>query len=133
MNSDTITKVQTVARILGYKTESEEAFGKKVTSMDGVRLMDLKNHYTVSASTATANAVVKKGISRTIGGDSGATTGLTDIYAVKFDINDGFHAATLAGSNAQRKIKVWKECDSEGCRSAGGSHNHRQEPSDWRT
>ena len=40
---------------------------------------------------------------------------------------------TLAGSNAQRKIKVWKECDSEGCRSAGGSHNHRQEPSDWRT
>lgn len=42
MNSDTITKVQTVARILGYKTESEEAFGKKVTSMDGVRLMDLK-------------------------------------------------------------------------------------------
>lgn len=100
MNSDTITKVQTVARILGYKTESEEAFGKKVTSMDGVRLMDLKNHYTVSASTATANAVVKKGISRTIGGDSDATTGLTDIYAVKFDINEGFHAATLAGSNA---------------------------------
>ena len=40
---------------------------------------------------------------------------------------------TLAGSNAKRKIKVWKECDSEGCRSAGGSHNHRQEPSDWRT
>lgn len=100
MNNDMITKVQTVARILGYKTESEEAFGKKVTVMDGVRMMDLKNHYTVSANTATANAVVKKGMSRTIGSDSGATTGLTDIYAVKFDINDGFHAATLAGSKA---------------------------------
>ena len=88
MNRDTITKVQTVARILGYKTESEDAFGKKVTSMDGVRLMDLKNHYTVSGSAAVANAVVKKGLSRTIGSDSAATSGLTDIYAVKFDIND---------------------------------------------
>ena len=46
---------------------------------------------------------------------------------------NGWKRKTLAGSNAQRKIKVWKECDSEGCRSAGGSHNHRQEPSDWRT
>lgn len=41
MNSAMITKVQTMARILGYKTESEEAFGRKVTSMDGVRFMDL--------------------------------------------------------------------------------------------
>lgn len=98
MNGDMITKIQTVARILGYKTETEEAFGKKVVSMDGVRFMNLKNHYTVETNKATANAVVKKGISRTIG--STATTGLTDIYAVKFDINDGFHAATLSGGKA---------------------------------
>lgn len=44
MNTSMISKVQTMARILGYKTETEEAFGKKVTSMDGVRFMDLKNH-----------------------------------------------------------------------------------------
>lgn len=100
MNSDMIAKVQTIARILGYKTESEEAFGKKVTSIDGIRMMDLKNHYTVSSNNATANAVVKKGLSRTIASGSAATAGLTDIYAVKFDINDGFHAATLAGSKA---------------------------------
>ena len=100
MNSDMITKIQTVARVLGYKTESEEAFGKKVTVMDGVRLMDMKNHYTVEGSAPTANSVVKQGISRTIGSDSSATTGLTDIYAVKFDLNDGFHAATLSGSKA---------------------------------
>ena len=100
MNSDMIAKVQTVARVLGYKTESEEAFGKKVTSIDGIRMMDLKNHYTVSSNNAVANAVVKKGVSRTIDSGSTATAGLTDIYAVKFDINDGFHAATLAGSKA---------------------------------
>ena len=100
MNKSMISKVQTMARILGYKTETEEAFGKKVTSIDGVRFIDLKNHYTVSGgTTVTANECVKNNISRTISGSS-ATTGLTDIYAVKFDVNDGFHAATITGSSA---------------------------------
>ena len=102
MNTSAIAKVQTLARVLGYKTETEEAFGRKVTSMDGVRFMDLGNHYTVSGSTVTANSVVKSGISRTIGSGSSATTGLTDIYAVKFDVNDGFHGVSLTGSNAVR-------------------------------
>lgn len=97
MNSSMIAKIQTMARILGYKTDSEEAFGRKVTSMDGVRFMDLGNHYTVSGSTVTANSVVKAGITRTVGTSQ---TGLTDIYAVKFDVNDGFHAASLTGNSA---------------------------------
>ena len=103
MNSAMIAKVQTMARILGYKTESEEAFGRKVTSMDGVRFMDLGKHYTVSGTTVTGNDCVKSGISRTIAGGSSATTGLTDIYAVKFDVNDGFHAASLTGNSAIRQ------------------------------
>ena len=94
MNSRTISKIQTLARVLGYKTETEEAFGKKVVSMDGVRFMDLGKHYTVSGDAATANDCVKAGISR----DGG--TGLTDIYGVKFDVNDGFHAASLTGNGA---------------------------------
>lgn len=98
LNTDMITKIQTVARILGYKTETEEAFGKRVTSMDGIRFMDLNNHYTVADNTPTANAVVKKDLSRKIGAASTNTTGLTDIYAVKFDVNDGFHGISLNGS-----------------------------------
>lgn len=98
MNSSMIAKLQTMARILGYKTESEEAFGRKVTSMDGVRFMDLGKNYTVSGTTVTGNDCVKAGISRTVG--STATTGLTDIYAVKFDVMDGFHAASLTGNSA---------------------------------
>lgn len=94
MNSSMISKVQTMARILGYKTESEEAFGKKVLSMDGVRFMDLKNHYEASG---TANPCVPAGIARTVGTSQ---TGLTDIYAVKFDVNEGFHAATITGNSA---------------------------------
>ena len=97
MNSSMIAKVQTLARILGYKTDTEEAFGKKVVAMDGVRFMDLGNHYTVSGSTVTANSVVKAGITRTVGTSQ---TGLTDIYAVKFDVNNGFHAASLTGNSA---------------------------------
>lgn len=99
MNAAMIAKVQTMARILGYKTESEEAFGRKVTSMDGVRFMNLGNHYTVSGSAVTANSCVKAGISRTVGT---AQTGIADIYAVKFDVNDGFHAASLTGNSAIR-------------------------------
>lgn len=99
MNTDMITKVQTVARVLGYKTETEEAFGKKVTTLDGVRFMDLQNHYTVSEGKAVANAVIRKGVSRKINEAEAATTGLTDIYAVKFDVNDGFHGISLAGGN----------------------------------
>lgn len=100
MNSATIAKVQTLARVLGYKTDTEEAFGRKVTSMDGVRFMDLGNHYTVSDNAVTANSVVKSGISRKIGTATTETSGLTDIYAVKFGVEDGFHGVSLTGSNA---------------------------------
>lgn len=100
MNSSAIAKVQTLARVLGYKTETEEAFGRKVTSMDGVRFMDLGNHYTVSSGAAVANAVVPSGISRTI--SSASVTGLTDIYAVKFSVEDGFHGVSLTGTDTVR-------------------------------
>lgn len=96
MNTAMITKIQTVARVLGYKTETEEAFGKKVTSMEGVRFMDMKNHYTINEGVAVPNSVVKAGITRNVGGSN--TTGLSDIYGVKFDVNDGFHGISLAGS-----------------------------------
>lgn len=99
MNSRMLAKLQTIARLLGYKTESEEAFGRRVTLMDGVRLMELGNYYTVSSSTAKANPIVPAGISRDIGASSAAVEGLTDIYAVKFDVNDGFHGATLTGTS----------------------------------
>ena len=98
-NTEMITKIQTVARILGYKTESEEAFGKRVTTIDGVKLVDMKDYYTVSGGSATAGHVVKKGLSRTIAKESSATTGLTDVYAVKFDVNDGFHGISLNGGS----------------------------------
>jgi hypothetical protein len=96
MNTKMISKIQTVARILGYKTEAEEAFGKKVITLDGLRFIDMKNHYTVAEGQATAQAVIPIA-TKTIDGQS--TTGVTDIYGVKFDVNDGFHGITMNGSH----------------------------------
>lgn len=99
VNEDMKTKIQTVARVLGYKTESEEAFGRVVTTIgeNKVRMIDLKNKYTVSADgneTVTEVPIIGKA-ERTVGGT--ATTGLTDIYAVKFSIQDGFCGVTIQG------------------------------------
>ena len=76
-------KINSVARALGYQTSTEEAFGRKVTSIDGVRIIDLGYHYTVSGSTVTANPIVPD----------------TEIYAVRFDVNDGLCGVTLTGDN----------------------------------
>lgn len=107
VNEGMKTKIQTVARILGYKTESEEAFGRTITSIGegGVRLIDLKNTYVPSTTevtgrataTVTENPVISGNITRTIGGVS--TAGLTDIYAVRFSVQDGFHGITLTGDS----------------------------------
>jgi len=93
VNADMKTKIQTVARVLGYKTESEEAFGRTITKIDKVRIIDLGNVVTVDGETATETPIINK---RT----RGENTGVTDIYAVKFDVNDGFHGVTLTGSSA---------------------------------
>ena len=103
VNADMKTKIQTVARILGYKTESEEAFGRTITTIgEGkVRLIDLKNVTTVEGEGESAVPVETPIIdvkTRSVGGSS--TTGITDIYAVKFSVLDGFHGVTLTGNSA---------------------------------
>lgn len=98
-NDSMKTKIQTVARVLGYKTESEEAFGRTITTIgEGkVRIIDLKNVVTESDGVAVETPIINIK-SRTVGGS--AATGITDIYAVKFGVQDGFHGVTLTGDNA---------------------------------
>ncbi len=102
VNGDMKTKIQTVARVLGYKTESESAFGRTITTIgeNKVRIIDLKNVASVNNSGDSPVAVETPIIgvkSRNVGT---AQTGLTDIYAVKFSVLDGFHGVTITGSNA---------------------------------
>ena len=102
VNEGAKTKIQSVARHLGYKTESEEAFGRTITSIgEGkVRLIDLGNVVTTSGTGDSAVAVETPIINvktRTVG--SASQTGLTDIYAVRFSVQDGFHGVTLTGNS----------------------------------
>ena len=98
VNEGMKTKIQTVARVLGYKTESKEDFGRTITVIGegGVRLIDLKNVVTASGANAVETPIIGTK-TRTVATVS--TTGLTDIYAVKFGVLDGFHGVTLTGSN----------------------------------
>lgn len=83
-NENAKTKIQTVARYLGYKTESEEAFGRVVEKMGSVRIIDLKNKVDASGVETPIIPIAE---------------GLTDIYAVKFDVNNGFCGVTLTGND----------------------------------
>lgn len=89
VNSTMKQKIQSVARVLGYKTESEEAFGKRVTKIDGVPIIDMGNHYTVSGSTVTAQPIVPAG----------------SLFAVRFDAVDGVCGVTLQGDKG---VKVYR-------------------------
>ena len=90
-NLDMKTKIQTVARLLGYKTSSETAFGRPVTTInDTVRIIDMENFYD---GVATGKPIVPIG-ERNVGGSQ---TGITDIYAVRFGM-DALHGITLDGT-----------------------------------
>lgn len=101
VNDDMKTKIESVAAYLGYKTQSEEAFGRKYTKVGDVKLCDLKNKVILTDDNGTTVATEEPIIgvkTRTI--SSNSITGLTDIYAVKYGIDDGFHGVTITGDKA---------------------------------
>lgn len=97
-NSKLITKIKQVARRAGYLTQSENAFGVKVDSYDGIPLVDLGYYAEVSGNTVTEKEVVPIIDTRKPGGVTTAVTGLTDLYAPVLGI-DAFHAVSLTGNN----------------------------------
>lgn len=92
-NSALITKLQACARRAGYLTQSEDAFGRKVNTYNGIPLVDLK-YYFDGTNTKPVVQIVSRKYGTT--GSETTVTGLTDLYAVRFGL-DGFHAASPAG------------------------------------
>lgn len=86
-NEDMKLKIESVAAYLGYKTATEEAFGKTYTKIGNVRIMDLGNKVSVDGETVTEEPII------------GVTEGMTDIYAVHFGVEDGFCGVTLTGES----------------------------------
>lgn len=101
VNEDMKTKIESVAMYLGYKTESEEAFGVTVTKIGKVKITDLKNKVEISGDGDSATATEKPIIEikkRTLNEKN--ITGLTDIYAVRYSVDDGFCGVTITGDKA---------------------------------
>lgn len=87
-NSKLMTKIRSAARRAGYLTQSEDAFGRKVTGYNGIPLVDLGYFWNGTASVPTVPVYNGTGES--------APTGLTDLYAAAFGL-DGFHGVSPAG------------------------------------
>lgn len=96
VNDDMKLKIESVAAYLGYKTETEEAFGKSYTKIGSVRIVDLGNKVSVDGETVSEEPIISVK-SRNVGGSS--VTGITDIYSVHMGVEDGFHGVTLTGES----------------------------------
>lgn len=83
MNGKMLTKMKSVARRAGYYSRSEDAFGRGVDNYDGIEMIDLQKYYN---GTNTVDCIA-----------TDATSGKTDIYAVKFGQN-AFHGVSVNGS-----------------------------------
>lgn len=92
-NRKLINKIKSLARRAGYKTSSEDAFGRKIDGYDGIPLIDLGYFYNGTATTPIVGIE-----NRTVGT---AQTGLTDLYAVSFGL-DGFHGVSPTGNSVIR-------------------------------
>lgn len=84
-NSKVISKLKSIAFRAGYKTESEDAFGKTATGYDNIIFYDMGNYYN-PATTATTPCVPI------------SSEGLTDLYAVSLGL-DAFHGVSLEGDS----------------------------------
>lgn len=91
-NSRSIMKVQQIARWAGYRTESEDAFGRKITGFDGIPLIDLGDK---PGSTNPIIPTETRDVADTP--DGGNITNLTDLYAVRFGM-DAFHGVSMANT-----------------------------------
>lgn len=81
----------------GYLSQNEDSFGRRATGYNGIQLVDLGEYFD---GTNTVGVAGQYSASKTTGeGDSAVTTtttGLCDLYAVKFGL-DGFHAVSPVG------------------------------------
>lgn len=91
-NSKLMTKIRSVARRAGYLTQTEDAFGRKVSAYDGIPLLDLEYYSNGSGTVPTVRIVD----TRQPGSADAPVKGLTDLFAASIGL-DGFHGVTVKG------------------------------------
>jgi hypothetical protein len=86
-NSKTIVKIQAAAKMLGYLTQGEDAFGKPTRAYDGIPLVDLGRYYNDALGSDTEIIPIDD------------ASGKSDIYLVALSMS-GAHGITLKGDKA---------------------------------
>lgn len=86
-NSKLINKIKAVARRTSMYTQTQDAFGRQVSTYDGIPLINL-------GAKAGTNADVVS---------TKAEDGTTSLYAVRFGL-DGFHGISMTG---QSPVRTW--------------------------
>ncbi|WP_277293015.1 major capsid protein [Veillonella montpellierensis] len=86
-NSKLINKIKAVARRTSMYTQTQDAFGRQVSTYDGIPLINL------GAKAGTNEDVVS----------TKAEDGTTSLYAVRFGL-DGFHGISMTG---QSPVRTW--------------------------
>lgn len=86
-----LSKFQAIARRCGYFSQTEDAFGRKISAYDGIPIVDMGKYYNGSATVDVVTSY-----SAQVGGST--ITGMFDIYAAQLGL-DGFHGVSPAGGN----------------------------------
>lgn len=92
-NTKLINKLKAAARVAGYITASEDAFGRTVEGYNGIEFIDLGDYYN-GTTTVPVVPIVSRDFGTTE--DPDVVAGLTDLYAVSFGL-DALHGATPQG------------------------------------
>ncbi|WP_086846818.1 major capsid protein [Amycolatopsis kentuckyensis] len=95
-NTDSITRVRSIARRAGTYTESKDDLGRTIKKYGDWVLVDLGDREDGSAPLVPIETRDPDGV-----GAGGNITGLTDLYAATFGI-DSLHGASKAGSQLLR-------------------------------
>lgn len=102
-NRNGALRISAIGRRAGYLTESEDAMGRPITRFAGVPVVDLGD-----TNSATSIEPIIPVEDRIVGDDVDPTTGLTDIYAVRFGLN-GFHGVSTVGQLIRQWEPDWNE------------------------
>lgn len=87
VNTAMKAKLTTIANYLGYMTKSEDAFGRQVTKINNILIIDLGNVAVLENDKAVTREVIA------------TKAGITELYAIRLDANSGFCGVTLTGNN----------------------------------
>jgi hypothetical protein len=94
-NEKGIIKLKSAARMLGYLTQVEDAFGRPVDAYNSIPFLDMKNYVKVTAADSTATPPTTE---PTVSSEPivKLTAGKTDIYVVRFG-RDALHGVSING------------------------------------